>query len=92
MKKLETPPTTPPLEGRGVATALSDGNDGAAAPLPSRGGVGGGVCNFLMRKLPDSLFYSKKSALPADHLAVSTLAVGLQIDAATGLTLSHPAT
>ena len=55
--KLETPPPTPPLEGRGEASpdpseggelagALSDGNDGAAAPLPSRGGVGGGVSNL----------------------------------------------
>ena len=54
---IQTPPPTPPLEGRGetppdlpegeeLAGALSDGDDGAAAPLPSRGGVGGGVCNF----------------------------------------------
>ena len=53
------PTPAPPLEGRGLATALPAAsgytveaplgtipdNDGAAAPLPSRGGVGGGVCN-----------------------------------------------
>ena len=81
--KLETPPPTPPLEGRGAAApsfpsdfacltllprplsrrgetppdlpegeelagALYDGDDGAATPLPSRGGVGGGVSNFIL--------------------------------------------
>ena len=45
------------LEGRGVATALPAANFCAAAPLPSRGGVGGGVCNPI-----DPLF----SGLPAD--------------------------
>ena len=56
---LVTDPTpTPPLEGRGMATALLDtANFGAAAPLPSRGGVGGGVCNPV-----DPLF----TGLPAD--------------------------
>jgi len=58
-EKLETPPPTPPLEGRGEASpdlpegeelagAQFDGDDGAAAPLPSRGGVGGGVCNIFI--------------------------------------------
>jgi len=56
---LVTDPTpAPPLEGRGVATALPDAADyGAAAPRPSRGGVRGGVCNPI-----DPLF----SGLPRD--------------------------
>ena len=54
--KLETPPTTPPLEGREwlrrhslravrQPSPPSEGS-GEATPLPSRGGVGGGVSNF----------------------------------------------
>ena len=35
----ETPPPTPPLQGRGEV-------EGAASPLPFRGGVGGGVSPF----------------------------------------------
>lgn len=42
-KKIQTPPLATPLEGRGVAAALS-----AVIPLPSRGVARGGVCNFLL--------------------------------------------
>ena len=55
-EKVTDPTPAPPLEGRGVATALSANaasaettaastaaNDGAAAPLPCRGGARGGV-------------------------------------------------
>ena len=41
-KKIQTPPLTPPLEGRGVPTGSLPENDGAAAPLPCRGGAGVG--------------------------------------------------
>ena len=56
IEKVTDPTPAPPLEGRGVATALSANaasaettaastaaNDGAAAPLPCRGGARGGV-------------------------------------------------
>ena len=42
-EEVTDPTPAPPLEGRGMATALLDANVGAAVPLPSRGGVGGGV-------------------------------------------------
>ena len=45
MIKSQTPPPAPPLEGRGAATALLAAWDSVGTPLPSRGGVGGGVCN-----------------------------------------------
>ena len=43
---LLTPPPTPPLQGRGVPTEFQAAGKAAAAPLPCRGGVGGGVSNF----------------------------------------------
>ena len=37
---------SPPFKGRGAAAALSAERDSVGTPLPSRGGVGGGVCNL----------------------------------------------
>ncbi len=54
MLELQTPPrpsATPPLEGRGVPHGVPSANDGAAAPLPSRGGVAegrGGVSTLII--------------------------------------------
>jgi len=42
VSKLQTPPPTPPLEGRGVPAESLAANKAAAAPLPSRGGAGVG--------------------------------------------------
>ncbi|MBR3068178.1 MAG: hypothetical protein IKG77_10600 [Prevotella sp.] len=42
VSKLQTPPPTPPLEGRGVLAESLAANKAAAAPLPSRGGAGVG--------------------------------------------------
>ena len=56
-KESLTPPPAPPLQGRGVPTEspkrrsrrqqLQAVAKAAAAPLPCRGGVGGGVSNFV---------------------------------------------
>ena len=45
---LQTPPPTPPLEGRGAATALLATRDTVGTPLPCRGGVGGGVSELFI--------------------------------------------
>ena len=61
--KIQTPPPTPPLEGRGAAAALSDTWDSAGTqvegrgtsaawdsvgtPLPCRGGAGVGSVSLL---------------------------------------------
>ena len=42
VSKLQTPPPTPPLEGRGVPAESLAANKAAAAPLPSMGGAGVG--------------------------------------------------
>ena len=58
--KYQTPPLTPPLEGRGVPTdrqgAAAFPTDGAAAPHPCRGGAGGGVSNSDSTTPDDALF------------------------------------
>ena len=47
-RKLQTPPPTPPLEGRGEPCGTSTANKADHLPSPSRGGVGGGVCISLI--------------------------------------------
>ena len=45
---LLTPPPPPPLQGRGVPTEFQVADKAAAAPLPCRGGAGGGVSIFIL--------------------------------------------
>ena len=40
MEKVSNPTPAPPLQGRGVATALTAARDSVGAPLPYRGGAG----------------------------------------------------
>ena len=42
--KITDPTPAPPLEGRGVPSGVPAAGKAVAIPLPSRGGVRGGVC------------------------------------------------
>ena len=62
MIKILTPPPTPPLQGRGVPTEFQAAGKAAAAPLPCRGGVGGGVSNQPTQNLVEPFFYPASAA------------------------------
>ena len=59
---LQTPPLTPPLEGRGTAAH----RDSVGTPLPCRGGVGGGVSNYDWQQLDERVVCSMRSQMAAD--------------------------
>ena len=58
-----TPPPTPPLQGRGAAAPTI-----AETPLPSRGGAGGGVCNFVTLQ-KGAVLFENRADTPVDSLA-----------------------
>ena len=60
MNRVTDPTPAPPLDGRGEPTEFQAASKAAAAPLPSRGGVGGGVCIFII--LSYSLSITKSCA------------------------------
>ena len=51
MSIVTDPTPTPPLQGRGVPHGVPAAGKAVAAPLPCRGGVGGGVSNINHTKL-----------------------------------------
>ena len=95
--KIQTPPLTPPLEGRGMPTEFIPQNKPQGTPLPCRGGAG--VGSVLLSIILFLTFFTackqeddRTEIVPARHWVEKTVAVVAPIgDAATKTRLERTA-